>query len=536
MSRHHTRRFHSRTGPPTRSPLAGYRGKSVIEYPPRVRTRGDDVAFVLARWMSAPRTVLVGSVLLAALGLVIRPVTDGDFWLHVRTGRWILEHAALPAHDIFTYTVPDHRWVNHEYLSEVLLWLLQARFGLAGVSVAAGLLTWVGLGLVAAACRPARQPYVIAATAVALGAIAAAPIWGPRPQMVTFALLALELLWLRRLLAGEGDRAILLLPAVMALWSNLHGGWPLGLLAVALAMAAAAASWLDDRSPVHLARLRRLALVGALSAVAVGVNPNGPAIYAYPFQTVASAAQQDLIREWASPDFHLAALRAFEVMALLLVAGLALSRPSAFDLLLALAGLALVLQSVRNVAVFVAMATPVLAAAWSDVWRRHAAPRLPVREPAARGRWGPVLGAAVLLAVPALLGPRLVAELGRQPALTAQAVPVGAADWLAAHPGTGTRVFNEYAWGGYLADRLYPDPDRRVYVLTEGVLMGDALLRRYDRVATLQPGWRDVLDQDRVDYVVFDRGSRLDAALAADPGWRLAYRDPTAVVYVRVAS
>jgi hypothetical protein len=63
--------------------------------------------------------------------------------------------------------------------------------------------------------------------------------------------------------------------------------------------------------------------------------------------------------------------------------------------------------------------------------------------------------------------------------------------------------------------------------------MGDAQLRRYREVATLGPGWRRILDEDRVDYVVFDRGSALDGVLAGDPGWRLAYRDPTAVVYVR---
>ena len=133
----------------------------------------------------------------------------------------------------------------------------------------------------------------------------------------------------------------------------------------------------------------------------------------------------------------------------------------------------------------------------------------------------------------AVVAPRISGELARQPALTAQAVPAGAADWLAAHPTTGSRMFNEYAWGGYLADRFAPRPDRRVYVLSEGVLMGDAQLRRYREVATLDPDWRRILAEDGVDYVVFDRGSALDGALAAEPGWRLAYRDRTAVVYVR---
>jgi hypothetical protein len=476
-------------------------------------------------------------VLVASVALFVRPVTDVDFWLHMATGRWIVEHARLPAYDLFTYTVSGHRWVNHEYLSEVLMWLLQARFGLAGVSVVWGLLSWLGLLLVLAACRPRTEPYVVTGLGLALAALAGAPIWGPRPQMVTFVLLALELLWLRRALADDDSRAILWLPAVMALWSNLHGGWPVAFPFLGIAMAV---SW---RRP---ALLRRLALVTALSAVAVGLNPNGIAIYAYPFQTLTSVAQQSLIAEWASPNFHLLDLRAFELMVLLLIAGLALSRPSpgspgnrgggvrisrggsAFDLLVALAGLALALESARNVALFVAVATPVLVAVWSDVWRR-----LPAWPRPAPPRWAPAVAVVALLGVAAAIVPRIAGDLARQPALTAQTQPVGAADWLAANPGIGTRMFNEYAWGGYLAMRFSPRPARRVYILSEGVLVGDAQLERYHAVVTLQPGWRSVLDEDGVDYVVFDSGSALDGELAHDPGWRLAYRDRTAVVYVR---
>ena len=462
-------------------------------------------------------------MLVASIALVVRPVTDTDLWLHVATGRWIAEHGRVPVHDLFTYTVPSHHWVDHEYLSELFLWFVQSHFGLAGVSVAGGLVTWLGLLLVLAACRPRSRPYVVTGLALALGALAGAPIWGARPQMVTFTLVALELLWLRRCL-DDGDRAILWLPAVMVLWSNLHGGWPLAFLFLGLAMAAT--PWLAPGR--RLSTLRRLALVGVLSAVAVGINPNGLAIYAYPFQTLGSAVQQSVIAEWASPNFHLVDLRAFEVMVLLLVVVLALHRPSAFDLLVALAGLALALESVRNVAIFVAAATPVLAASWSGVWRR-----LPARPRPVPPRWAPVVGAVTLLAVAAVIVTRTAGELARQPALTAQAVPVGAANWLAAHPDTGTRMFNEYAWGGYLADRFFPHPERRVYILSEGVLMGDAQLLRYREVATLGPDWRRILDADRVDYVVFDRGSGLDVVLATDPRWRLAYRDATAVVYVR---
>jgi hypothetical protein len=509
----------------------------LIQYPPEARHRARIATRTRVEGWLGPRGIVLGSVLVASLVLVVRPVMDTDYWLHLSAGRWIVEHGRLPAHDLFTYTVPDHRWVNHEYLSEVILWLLQSRFGMAGASVVFGLLAWLGLVLVLAACRPGRHPYGIVGMAMLLAAIAAAPIWGARPQMVTFTLASLELLWLRSLLEDPESRAILWLPAVMVLWSNLHGGWPVGFLFLAVAFAAALLRWAGDRSDAsHLPRLRRLALAGALSVLAVGLNPNGLAVYAYPFQTLTSSAQQGLIAEWASPDFHLVNLRALELVVVLLVAGLAVGRPTAFDVLVALAGLALALESVRHIPLFAAAATPVLVATWSDAWRRFAPAALVGRRGAPPPRWAPAAGLAVLLGVSALTGPRIASELARQPELTRQIAPTGAADWLAAHPDVGTRMFNEYTWGGYLAARFYPNPDRRTFVISEGVLMGDAQLLRYRDVVALAPDWRRVLDQAHVDYVVFDQGTALDDVLATEPGWRVAYRDSTAVIYVRAAA
>jgi hypothetical protein len=74
-----------------------------------------------------------------------------------------------------------------------------------------------------------------------------------------------------------------------------------------------------------------------------------------------------------------------------------------------------------------------------------------------------------------------------------------------------------------------------VFVFSEGVLMGDDQILRYEEVMALRPRWRQVLDGTGVDYVVVSRGCPLDDVLAGAPGWRLAYADPTAVVYLRSA-
>lgn len=486
----------------------------------------------LARALT-PRALVLGGVMLATLAAVISPEADPDFWWHVRIGRWMLAHG-LPEHDIFTFTVPGHVWTDHEWLTEVLMASVFGWGGMVAIAVGFGLLTWAGFWLLLAAARPSRQPYVIAGLGLALAVGAAEPILGPRAQMITFLFACLELYWLRGYLAGR-SRMINWLPLLMVAWVNLHGGFVVGFAFLGLALVVEALRWLGDRSDLAArAHLRRLALIGAASLLAATLNPHGLSIYGYVLRTIGSPAQEQLIVEWFSPDFHRNDLKVFELMVMLLFAGFTLRRPSLYDLLLSFAVLGLALQSVRNVALFVAATTPILIVTWSGIWR----------DLAERRRWTlgnipqrPLLAATtgLALAVIAVATTGVVAgHLQQQGSVTRQEYPVAAADWIAAHPDqVGTRAFNQYGWGGYLAYRFYPDPDRRVFIFGEAELMGDDLLNRYQDVAALHPNWVGVLDDYRVDTVIFNRGAALSNVLATEPRWKLVYEDAVADIYVR---
>jgi len=457
---------------------------------------------------------------------------DPDFWWHLRIGQWMLVHG-LPKTDIFTFTVPDHVWTDHEYLTEIAIALVQGWGGLLAISIAFGLLTWAGFWLIFLSARAQRAPYVIAALGLALGALAGAPIWGPRAQMITFFLACLELHWLRQYLAGR-SRALYWFPLVMVLWANLHGGWVIAFGFLGVAIAAEAVKLAVDRQDLAArAHLRRLLIITAASGLAVLATPHGPSLLLYPFQTQGSVAQQSLIVEWFSPDFHRGDLKPFEAMVFLLFVGFMLRRPSLYDLLLSLTVLALALQSVRHIALFVAAATPILISTWSAVWRELSGRR---GWRLATGPPRPALAAVTLAALLAIAGATvgvIASHLGQQDGITRSEYPVAAADWLAIHPEVGTRMFNQYGYGGYLAYRFYPDPNRRVYVFGEAELMGDPLLLRYQAVASLRSDWKSILDQDRVDYVVFNRGQALPNVLATEPDWERVYQDPYTEIYVR---
>jgi hypothetical protein len=415
------------------------------------------------------------------------------------------------------------------------MWLLYNATGPVGLSLAFGLLTWAAFWLMYRQVR--RQPFVIVGVGLALGAVVGSPIWGPRAQMITFFLTCLELYWLQGYLSGR-SRALQFFPLVMVLWANLHGGWVIGFVWLGVALAAELISWAWDRSnPAHRKHVRFLAIIAAASAVAVAATPHGFALYPYPFQTEGSVAQQKLIVEWFSPDFHQVYLRPFEAMVFLLIIGFAVRRPKPYEFLMAIVALGLALQSVRNIALFVAVATPVLINIYSQYWKELPAARgwkfeLPPR------RLFAMVTAVTIILIAGITLVRIADAISpaKQAGLDASSYPIGAADWLAAHPDVGTRMYNQYGWGGYLANRFYPQPNRRVFIFGEAALMGDPLLNDYEDIQTLRPDWKTLLDRYGVDYIVYNRGEALANVLATQPDWTLAYQDSVAVIYVRKSS
>jgi hypothetical protein len=178
--------------------------------------------------------------------------------------------------------------------------------------------------------------------------------------------------------------------------------------------------------------------------------------------------------------------------------------------------------------------TPVLINTYGDWWKEFATAhkwtfRLPPR------RLFAVITAIALVLIALLTTVRVANNVNpaRQERLDAETYPVAAADWLTAHPEVGTRMFNQYGWGGYLAYRFYPQPNRKVFIFGEAALMGDDLLNEYEDIYTIRTDWKTLLDQNGIDYVVENRGDPLPNLLATQPDWTLVYQDSVAVIYVR---
>lgn len=456
----------------------------------------------LYRWLDLPRffTIAVISTMLIA---AVQPVTDPDFWWHITTGNWILAHQAVPRHDLFTYTVSSHRWITHEWLSEVILALLFRLGHLPLVSLVLGAITAAGFVLVYLAIDR-RVNFVLAGCALVLGVAAANPIWGPRIQMITFTLTALTYLWIKRYCEGR-SRALYALPLVVLLWANLHGGFFIAYAFLGIALAAEGLRFVLKRpGALPIRRLRNLLVVLLASVVAAVVNPNGWDIYVYPFQTVSSGAQQRLIVEWFSPNFQMSQMYAFEAMIFLLVAGLALARRVELrEFLLLLAGLGLSLHSVRNLSFFMLVAVPALAdygqqaldrTGWHWPGRRRVSNGLSFSLHAG-------LLALLFAIVLTASAPSLVQRVDGK--LVARDFPIKAATFLQQHPAPG-HMLNAYGWGGYLIYRLSSvEPSQKVFIFGDAALTGDHLLTEYDHLQSLGHDQAELLQSYGINWVIF---------------------------------
>ena len=493
------------------------------------------------RWLEelvSPGGLFVSAVMILALFPVTSIIRDPDFWWHLRAGQLIVDNGALLGTDPFTYTVSSHAWTMHEWLSEVFFAVVQRAGGLGPIVLVLSVVTWIGIVciLLRAAMRAPNR--FVLGFGMLLAVIAGYPIWGPRAQMITFCFSALTLLLVERHLV-RGGRAIWLLVPLFLVWSNLHSGFIIGLGFIAVVVVAEVVGGrLGMPDSASAARVRTLIPVLIVSAVASMVNPNGPGILLYAFQTQTSAAQQALILEWHSPDFHDWNVLPFGIMLVSLVALITANRHlRARDAALVLVTAALALQSVRHIALFVAAATPV----WINqadllLLRRRgraAVQRRPAAMPPLRLRVLTFAALAVTL-LAAFVAGRLAPAMRTQPGalVYAQEFPVCATRWLATvhRP---LNIFNQYGEGGFLSYQLSSKGDK-VFVFGDAALMGDALLYRYAAVEAVQPSWESIIRGAGTDIVLFDTGTPLANLLAQSTRWKNVYHDPLSVAFAPV--
>ena len=482
----------------------------------------------------------VAILFIMIFAMAVRVPTDTDTWWHIRSGEYIVEEGKIPTTDPFSHTRLGEDWIDHSWGSQLVLYAFYKGFGGDGTPGDSGN---IGLALYMAALATAGMVFVylmcegnvyLRAFVVVLGGAAAAVFWSPRPQMFSFALGAMILYLLHLYKRRDLDR-LWLIPPIILLWVNLHGGFAIGFIFLFGSIAGEVIGNLfnpDDDRVVRWDRLKKLLLVTVVAIPVVAVNPFGPQMLGYPFRTVGIGALQDFIQEWAAPDFHKPQTWPFAMLLLGLIGALGLSsrRIDWTDLALTAGTAFLALTAGRNIAVFAIAATPVLSRhldqwltdrGWQIKLRRRMSPHI------LRLNW--LLLALVLFG--ALV--KIVAALNEETVREAQEefFPVELAAYLDETPPPG-KMLNSYNWGGYL---MFAAPDVPVYVDGRTDLYDDEFLRAYLDIAYIRDGWDEALDEQDISFIAVEAETVLAQMLRTRPvQWEeLLFDDERSALFIR---
>ncbi|MDQ5943301.1 MAG: hypothetical protein QG675_69 [Patescibacteria group bacterium] len=349
---------------------------------------------------------------------------DPDFGWHLRAGQHMLVYG-VPKIDIFTYTAEYFPWVNHSWLSDLLV---AGLYMIGGYSIVAVFfaLVWTSALLIAS-----RSKYYIVTI---LAFIATVPFAGIR--MVAWSVLFLAIL--ERLLENSKRHYIWLLPLLFLGWANLHGSFTLGLLVLVLHQI-----FSKSKLPWQ---------VVLLSFIATLVNPFGYGVYVEVARTALDTQLKSHITEWQAINLP--------TMVLPYLIGLIslhfIFNKHPIKTIASIPGLLLLLalSSIRHAPLFVVssqryfedytsrLTTAIKSMPKNNMSKKHI-----------------TILVIICLFMAGLTVWQLLAGTivdGRRD----RSYPVAAVEYLANSPCQG-RIFNDYNYGGYIIWKL---PDSKVYI------------------------------------------------------------------------
>jgi hypothetical protein len=548
-------------------------------------------------WAMPSAADLIFVALLCALvftPLSVRLLGDAGIGWHIRTGQQILATHAVPRVDSFSSTMAVRpmsveplsveswsvkpwsvkTWFAWEWLYDLVVGQLEATLGLNGVVwltavVIAAVFAWMFRLLMA------RGANVLMALVLVLVALWASAIhFLARPHVVSW-LFTLAWFWIldsseRECWKNSGERpqglkpllktdalsqrwkrcatqnrvfqqAVWLLPLLMLVWVNVHGGFLIGLVLLGIFLLGAAWTWFkakDARIEELLQKIaagkraRSLAWVGLLSVGASLVNPYGWNLHRHIYSYLSNRFLMDHIDEFQSPNFHGAAQKCFlalllMTMAVLVMRGRELRLSQGLTVLFAVyAGL----YASRNIPVssilLVMVVGPMVPAAG---FGREFFERMGAVEAALRVHLWAILAIAFTLLI-AVNGGRVGSTLLMDAHFDPRRMPVEAVNYLEKSELKGPVLSPDY-WGGYLIYRLYPKT--RVVVDDRHDFYGEEFFKSYLKMMHVESGWEEFLRAHETSCVLLPRDAALASMLAVTKGWKTIYADDVAIVFVR---
>ncbi|MBS1988896.1 MAG: hypothetical protein JSS83_00180 [Cyanobacteria bacterium SZAS LIN-3] len=487
--------------------------------------------------------------------LFMRPnfiFTDGSTGWHLVTGLSILSTGVIPHTDIMSYTFPGKAWVAYEWLSDLIMAGLVKLGGLNLLALAVSAAIAALILAIYQRMRASNCPFFTALSICIVGLLASANHWLVRPHIFTFWGVFLFVTRLEDFYSGKLSfkKLCLWLLPYMILWVNCHPAFLLGfgicgmyLFAAALKIISAGEE-AERKSFMMQAMQLGLLLVGLL--VVSFINPYGIQLYQYISEYLHGTSILAHTDEFKSPNFHfnihaLCLEILFFCLALgLLKGGKRCSLPS-FIVTVVFAHLSL--WAVRNISLFAFVVMPLLgrlfakdeesAPSESIVSRAFARLSRPLAEFDAQEKTSTMhllpIAYVLVLACVAIFGGRDGANAMMRSGFDPESQPIETLAYIRDKKLEAKEGLSLDNWGGIIRYQL----DMPVFIDDRADFYGEKFYNDYGTICEIRPGYMVLLDQHKINWVLFPRDSELVKALRARPDWKLVSEDRASSLLVR---
>jgi hypothetical protein len=485
---------------------------------------------------------LIGLSLLALAAFGLRAIANADFWIHLATGRVILE-SGLPKADPFSFTTfADRLWINPSWLYDLGLYLVW-RVGAAPLTILLHVAAMVGgIVLLLPLARRLGSDTAVAG-AVLISAWLIAPAFNVSPAPWVILILGMYVRALGRGLPSLSARVLLC--GLQVAWTNMHSSFLLGpllMLLFAAEHAGAARERTGSRSAGSRAMRSGMIFAGLLLLLTC-LNPYLFGLHRYVMSTV---RKPDLALQFPPPfeaDFQPFMGRWAGIACLILIfGGLILVKgrlPIAATLMAVMGGVGLVIEPSTFVftatlaAPFMALSIDTLASAVADIRRGPLDHTSPLRQVGYGLASILALGSICMAASNYYYG--RIGSASRFGLGTAQDLfPIHASDEVLSRSDFPRKCLNFAQDGGYLAWRF---PDRRIFCDTRIAVYGLDFMRGF-AMACLGPeeAWEKLIASWQPEAAILSCNARgapeLARRMLANDQWALIYFDGTTAVLV----